>query len=283
MNYSEKVNCGEKQGYFFDTTTKILSQFIQAAFNRHIEVVRIARAEYSLLLSNDNSLSKTSQGWCVDYIEQAAHRQGGWADAEETAWAISVLSRLAVEDSQEVSKAKTWLGSVRHPGGGWGRHPRDQARIPTTALVVALVPSVTTDADRKWVRQAWEKDLNSPVRLSYKGGFYLLTVNNEDGEAIDPLVSRTIAFLADDQNNDGGFGPWRDHPIGSDPWSTGVVLWGLSKWIDHVSPEVVEKALAWLEKTQLPSGYWPYHYLDEGTSYALIGAVAASRALANRK
>ncbi|MEI6153282.1 MAG: prenyltransferase/squalene oxidase repeat-containing protein [Deltaproteobacteria bacterium] len=278
-----EVNFNEKQDCTFDTATKTLSQFIQAAFNRHIEVIRIARVVYSLQLSKPNSLSKTLQGRCVDYIKQAAYRQGGWADAEETAWTIIVLSQICEEGDTAINKGKNWLESVRHPGGGWGRHPRDQVRIPTTALVIALVPSVATDADRKWVRQVWEKDLNSPVRLSYKGAFYLLTVSNEDGEAIDPLVSRTIAFLADDQNNDGGFGPWRDHPIGSDPWSTGVVLWGLSKWIDHVSPVVVEKALVWLEKTQLPSGYWPYHYLDEGTSYALIGAVAASRALANRK
>ena len=40
-----------------------------------------------------------------------------------------------------------------------------------------------------------------------------------------------------------------------------------------------DKALDWLERTQLPSGYWPYHYLDEGTSYALIGAVSALKAL----
>lgn len=219
----------------------------------------------------------------TEYLRSTQLPDGGWSDPEETAWSSSLLFRILGDDHETAKKAKNWLASVRHPGGGWGRHPRDQARIPTTALVITLVPSVATDVDREWVKQAWEKDLNSPVRLSYKGGFYLLTVNKGNGEPIDPLVSRTVAYLADDQNDDGGFGPWRDHPIGSDPWSTGVVLWGLSKWIDKVDPVVIEKALAWLERTQLPSGYWPYHYLDEGTSYALIGAVAASRALANRK
>ena len=45
-------------------------------------------------------------------------------------------------------------------------------------------------------------------------------------------------------------------------------------------PAVINRALAWLERTQLPNGYWPYHYLDDGTSLALIGAVDAMKALA---
>jgi hypothetical protein len=128
------------------------------------------------------------------------------------------------------------------------------------------------------VRREWERDLDSPIKLSYKGAFYLLSEATENCHNID-LPIDTLGHLEQDQNDDGGFGPWKNHPIGSDPWSTGVVLWGLSKWIDKVNPDVVERALRWLEKTQLPSGYWPYHYLDEGTSYALIGAASAIKAL----
>ena len=99
----------------------------------------------------------------------------------------------------------------------------------------------------------------------------------------DELVAQTIAHLAQDQNSDGGFAPWKGHPIGSDPWSTGVVLWGLSRWVDQVDHAVLEKALNWLQETQLPSGYWPYHYLDDGTSLALIGSVAALKSLKARE
>lgn len=263
-------------------TGMVLQGFVSDAIRKKLEPNRVCRTAVGLLFSNSGTQGLSATDISAYLLENRIN-DGGWSDPEETAWAIAVLSQLSGKDSEAVNKAMSWLESVRHPNGGWGRHPRDQVRILTTALVITLVPSVALHADREWVKQAWEKDLNNPVRLSYKGGFYLLTVNNEDGEPIDLLVSRTIAYLADDQNDDGGFGPWRDHPIGSDPWSTGVVLWGLSKWIDYVDPVVIEKALTWLERTQLPSGYWPYHYLDEGTSYALIGAVAASRALANRK
>jgi len=252
-----------------------------SGFSR-LESIRPIRVLYSLCLA-DPALIKISSRNYVEHIAESVRPDGAWSDPEETAWAAAALSHLDDKNNKIVIKAKTWLASVRHPGGGWGRHPRDQVRIPTTALVLALVPSVATDADQTWVRQAWEKDLNSPVHLSYKGGFYLLTVDKKNNGEANPLALRTTAYLAEDQNDDGGFGPWRDHPIGSDPWSTGVVLWGLSKFIDYVDPVVIEKALGWLERAQLPSGYWPYHFLDEGTSYALIGAVSALKAMENRK
>lgn len=259
---------------------RIIKLFIQRATESDIEATRVARAYFALISLNDDQIMDAE---ATNMFLKIQRPDGGWSDPEETAWAVSVISQLEGEKEEAIKKAENWLNSVRYPGGGWGRHPRDQVRIPTTALVITLVPSVATDLDREWVRQAWEKDMASPVQLSYKGGFYLLTVDRETSDAADPLVTSTIAHLAEDQNDNGGFGPWKDHPIGSDPWSTGVVLWGLSKWIDRVDLQVIEKALDWLEKTQLPSGYWPYHYLDEGTSYALIGAVSAMRAMENRK
>ena len=259
-----------------------LSRFVADGIERNLESARIFRA-FSSLYQIDLTLSNYSQLFSNFQYLRGQLPDGGWSDVEETAWATSVLYQILGKDNEAIRKAKSWLNSVRHPGGGWGRHLRDQVRIPTTALVITLVPSVGTDSDRAWVKQAWERDMASPVQLSYKGGFYLLTVNSELGGTTDPLFDLTLAYLAEDQNDDGGFGPWRNHPIGSDPWSTGVVLWGLSKWIDRVDPAVIERTLHWLEITQLPSGYWPYHYLDEGTSYALIGAVSAMRAMASRK
>ena len=259
----------------------MLERFISHATNGHVEPVRLGRAAITIFFAS-LALESHLLVQSSTFLKNTQLRDGGWSDPEETAWALAFLSKLGAEENKVVQKGVQWLHSVRHPGGGWGRHPRDQVRIPTTALVITLVPSVATQADKEWVKRAWERDLASPVRLSYKGGFYLLTADSGDRGQPDALVSRTISYLADDQNEDGGFGPWRNHPIGSDPWSTGVVLWGLSKWVDIVDSSVIQNALGWLEKTQLPSGYWAYHYLDEGTSYALIGATAAMRALENR-
>jgi len=248
--------------------------FLASGTERKIECVRVGRAGYCL--SAAFLLDKSLLSKLIGYMLERRFDGGGWADPEETAWSLGLLSQMINGNRGGFEEDHAWLSEVRFPCGGWGHHSRDQARIPATALVIALVPEVATEVDWAWLRNEWGRDLERPVKLSYKGGFYLLA---EKRDAETTLPDTTIRFLEQDQNDDGGFGPWKDHPIGSDPWSTGVVLWGLSRWIDRVDRSVVERALDWLEKTQLPSGYWPYHYLDEGTSYALIGAVSALKAL----
>lgn len=266
----------------FNKAVKILSEFTDVAACKNIEVVRIARACSSLVFSGA-LFNADYKEKLLQYIISTQYRDGGWADPEETAWAATIVSQINGCNESSVLAAIQWLKSNRLSDGGWGKHPRERARIPITALVLTLLPEAGSDEDYEWVAQAWAKDLAGPVQLSYKAGFYLLVASHASIQGDSELIDRTIRHLINDQNVDGGFAPWKNHPIGSDPWSTGVVLWGLSKWIDRVDPAVIERVLHWLEVTQLPSGYWPYHYLDEGTSYALIGTVSAMRAMASRK
>lgn len=256
-----------------------LAGFVNSALTRPMETTRIARALVSLLLAG---VSARAELLCriIGCIVQGRHTDGGWSDPEETAWAAGAIGLVRGEEDDAFKSAKSWLNAARRSGGGWGHHSRDHARIPITSLICALVPEVVKAEDRDWLTKEWQRDFESEVRLSYKAGFFLLAMAQRQE---NDLVVRTISHLSKDHNDDGGFGPWKGHPIGSDPWSTGVVLWGLSKWIHHVDTAVVEKALAWLRDTQLPSGYWPYHYLDEGTSLALIGAVSAMKALATKE
>lgn len=259
-----------------------LSKFLFQACSGSFETIRTARMGWSILYAgtshNDKILPIINEN-----LSRSQFSDGGWADPEETTWAAGFISQAKGRDDSSVSAAIQWLKANRLDGGGWGKHSRDRARIPTTALVLTLLPEAGSDEDYKWVAREWAKDLGGSVQLSYKAGFYLLVAGHASIEGDSELIDRTIRHLIDDQNDDGGFAPWKNHPIDSDPWSTGVVLWGLSKWIDRVDPAVIERALHWLEVTQLPSGYWSYHYLDEGTSYALIGAVSAMRAMASRK
>ena len=261
---------------FFTTAVCYLTNFESHAVAKKMEAIRVARSAKSLL---DAGISRTGPPLqaTTDCLLKKQQSDGGWSDPEGTAWVCAVLGEVKGWDDSSVQTAIRWIHSVRKPSGGWGRHDRDQARIPITALIAALVPDVITPADITWLVNEWQLDFTGPVRLSYKAGFFLLAVPEWRA---DDLVGETIAHLAAEQNDDGGFAPWRNHPIGSDPWSTGVVLWGLSRWVTKVDKGVIEKALAWLEKTQLPSGYWAYHYLDDGTSLALIGAIAAMKALA---
>jgi len=255
-----------------------ISSFMADAQERKLEPIRKGRAAVSLLLAGSDANSPLIIKACTHLLDAQVDNRG-WSDPEETAWAIGAIRRLGDEKKALTQSATDWLHAVRHPDGGWGLHPRDKARIRITALISELLPDVITEKDTQWLEQEWQKDFSSSVRLSYKAGFFLLAISNRSE---DDLIARTIHHLVDDQNEDGGFGPWKGHPIGSDPWSTGVVLWGLSKWIDNVNKKAIEKAIDWLRRSQLPNGYWPYHYLDDGTSMALIGAVAALKALAGK-
>ena len=95
-------------------------------------------------------------------------------------------------------------------------------------------------------------------------------------------AERVIAELAPFQNDDGGFGPWKNHPVGSDPWSTGIVLLGLLSYPGLVKKEVIERAVSWLDENQLPNGLWAYHYIEEGSAYAYWGLVEALKYLARK-
>ena len=267
---------------FINLSSKCLAAFVSNFLIKELELLRGIRSLYALSIAGFGSPGSV-ENESIKFAIKTQIFDGGWADPEETAWIAGFINKLNGEKKPAVSKAIQWLTSNRLNGGGWGKHSRDRARIPATALVLTLVPEAGSDEDYIWVAQEWAKDLSGSVQLSYKAGFYLLVAGHPSIQGDSVLIDRTIKHLIDDQNEDGGFAPWKNHPIGSDPWSTGVVLWGLSKWIDRVDRSVIERALHWLEVTQLPSGYWPYHYLDEGTSYALIGAVSAMRALASRK
>ena len=256
-----------------------LVNFLTDALSRSLETIRIARAANTLFFAGSAIAGDIFQQ-AADFFIQSQRPDGGWSDPEETAWAISCISLVRGREDPVVQAAVQWLNTVRLPTGGWGRHPRDQARIPITALIASLVPEALKREDIDWLQNEWARDFRGPVRLSYKAGFYLLAMPKDQE---NELIGQTIAHLAQDQNSDGGFAPWKGHPIGSEAWSTGVVLWGLSLWRDKVDPAILERALSWLHKTQLPSGYWPYHYLDDGASLALIGAVEAMKALAAKE
>ena len=259
----------------FPSSIKALLRYINLSLYGHFDLIRVARCGMACL---HVGVGASANFWLrvIERIKISQKPDGGWSDPEETVWAASLLKTVEGESSEAYRSATAWLNSARNQTGGWGRHPRDQSRIPITGLIASLLPEVVTNADLDWLETEWQKDFTGPVRLSYKGGFYLLAMA---GNSKSDLIEKTINHLACDQNDDGGFAPWRKHPIGSDPWSTGVVLWGLSKWPHLAKRGTFERALEWLASSQLPSGYWPYHYLDDGTSLALIGATSALRVL----
>jgi hypothetical protein len=248
-----------------------LARFLYSSLQQELEPVRLARVGYALLVSGCSIKGDFPGQLLGSYLVATQRHDGGWTDVEETAWCLAYLSAFRDRYKTQIANGVQWLGSVRLPCGAWGKSNRDQPRIPVTVLASSLLPDVVDGRALTWVSEQWEADLGSPTPLTYKGALHLLSTSHCQAQASGKLVERTIAYLEQQQNEDGGFGPWMGHPVGSCPWTTGVVLWGLSKVGSRVSSSTLSRAISWLESKQLPNGLWPYHYLDDATAMVLIG------------
>lgn len=258
-----------------------LAVFIQGAIKNKLDTARIARSGYAMLEAGCSRESAFPGLVLADYLIQYQQGDGGWADVEETIWSLGYLSNFGTVYRQQIQLGKKWLRSIRQNSGVWGRTNRDQPRIPITALVTRIVPDVADRRTSIWLANEWKADLNRTTPLTYKGAFYLLGQCGETTNVDERLNKRTIKYLIQEQNDDGGFAPWKGHPIGSDPWTTGIVLWGLASSGKLAPKTTIERAIQWLETSQLPNGLWPYHYLDDGTAMALIGLSGALAVLRN--
>lgn len=248
-----------------------LAYFLYSGLQQKLEPIRLARAGYALLASGCSVKGDFPGNNLASYLVETQQADGGWADVEETLWCLGYLSAFGERRGKQIVNGQKWLTSVRLPCGAWGKSRRDQPRIPVTALASVFIPDVVQTTALKWLAGQWEADLASPTQLTYKGAFFLLNQAHSQASTNNDLVNRTITYLKNEQEDDGGFGPWKGHPVSSDPWSTGVALWGLSKVGEVIPRHTVERALSWLESRQLPNGLWPYHYLDNGAAMALIG------------
>ena len=237
-----------------------------------IELGRICRIAVLLKESGvnpDTILYRKLAEKCIDM----QRRDGGWADVVETMW-CTVLLNLFSEFSDPVEKALKWLRGERHKDGGWGKSIRDPARIPVTGLLLYLLPQLSSDEGLKWLENKLYKERELEPYPTYKAGFTLMAFsqNNYNPENQD-LISETVSWLSGQQNDDRGWGPWKGHPVGSDPWCTGIDMVGLLQYPDTIHKKILLNGLEWLKEKQLPNGLWPYHYIEEGSSWALNALV----------
>lgn len=257
-----------------------LANFIKSAVTGEKEVKRIALCALSLIYAGGYSKGSLFT-MAAKYIVGRKLNDGGWSDAEETMLStkfLSLMDHRGYDPSAE--KGNAWLRSQQNFDGGWGRTNRDISRIPVTGLLLHLLPELSDPKAVSWLKDEWGKDLESDTRLTYKGGFFLLGLSASRISASDcSLIEETYTYLFEEQNEDGGFAPWKDHPIGSDPWSTGIVLLGLLSYPGLVKREVIERTVNWLAENQLPNGLWAYHYIEEGSAYAYWGLVEALKYL----
>ena len=197
------------------------------------------------------------------------NNDGGWSEVPETMWCASLLN-LSDEYAIPVKRSIKWISTQSQGTQGWGKSIRDPARIPITGLILYLLPQLSSDIHLGWLENEWKKELRFIPCLNYKAALTLMAFYKNNYHPVDnEIILKTVQWLARQQDKDGGWGPWKDHPIGSDPWCTGICLASLLNYSDELSQKVLLNGLEWIKEKQLPNGLWAYHYIEDGSIWAL--------------
>lgn len=255
-----------------------LLHIIEEFFNKGIELERVCRVAVLLIKSGvnkNNSIFHRIAKRCL--VEQK--NDGGWIGIEDSIWCVAFLKEFEGY-SQAYKCGLNWLRKQKLENGGWGKTKRDIGRIPITGILLYLLPELSNKDSLSWLESEWKKEFDLNPKLTYKMAFILMAFNKNKYQFSDSdLFSDSLDWLISQQNEDNGFGPWKEHPGGSDSWCTGISIMGLLQYPNDIPREVILKGLEWLKENQLSNGLWPYHYIEDGSSWSLYALIRGYRSL----
>lgn len=245
--------------------TMSLLNMTREMHRKNIEISRITKT-YALLLMS--GLSKHDISPLV--MEQCLRTQqsdGGFVGNTDTLWNIKLLEYFP-EFRAERDAAIRWLIADNGAEAGFGRSKRDMHRIPVTGLALYILPELADERTLDWLEATWLSEQNS---LTYKAAFTLLAFLRCGRSPHQPfLLKDTADWLLSQQQNNGGFAPWKDHPVGANVYCTAVAMLGLMSTGSGTYRAAVANACAYLCATQLKSGIWPYHEIEDGAAWGLF-------------
>lgn len=247
-----------------------LLHILQEYLNKGIELERICRVAVLLCqsgVSTNNSIFKKIARRCL----AKQKNDGGWIGVEDSIWCVAFLREFeGYEYNSAFESGLNWLEEQKLKGGGWGKTKRDTGRIPITGTLLYLLPELSNVDSCRWLEHEWSKEFGLHPTLTYKSAFTLMALKKSNHQFADTdLLDNSLNWLISQQNEDHGFGHWKGHPMGSDPWCTGVSVIGLLQYPKKVPERVIQNSLKWLKEKQLPNGFWAYHYVEEGSIWAL--------------
>lgn len=254
-----------KVGKAFQRTNFALGQMCREMYRKDIELGRIAKVVSALLMAGMAPVAVPDS--IVKRVLLQQRSDGGWAGVQDTAWCSKVLSFY--KEEQIVDKALGWLKNQQVEGSGWGRSARDMGRIPVTGSLLYLFSELGLKENLQWLEKKWLQERGS---LTYKAAYTLLAFKNcSYHPQKDDLIEETLVWLVNQQEQDGGFAPWHGHPVGSNVLCTSLSLLALLAYSSFLpNPNSIYLATANLLQTQLPSGLWPFHQLDDGATWGLL-------------
>jgi prenyltransferase beta subunit len=234
---------------------------------KEIELARIVKTSALLILSgvSPSSIDPRIAKACAE-SQQA---DGGFTGITDTLWSICLLQHYNRYTEQTVGGLQ-WLQDNAGENGGFGRTRRDMRRIPVTGLALYIAPQLAQGTGHlQWLERTWLKEKNT---LTYKAAYTLMAFSRSNRAPEDGgLIPGASAWLAGQQEDNGGFAPWRGHPAGATIYYTALGVLGLLSYGDKLYRGEILKAYTYMKETQLPSGIWPYHEIEDGASWGLYG------------
>jgi prenyltransferase beta subunit len=249
---------------YTNKTTLSLVRMTREMFRKNIELSRIVKTSDLLILSgvSPNCIDENIVKSCVE----SQFDDGGFTGNTDTIWSICLLQQYPAY-TRQANAAIEWLKTNSDEKGGFGRTKRDMPRIPVTGLALYLLPHLAQEKHLKWLEAAWTSEINS---LTYKAAYTLMAFNKNSYMPHDKtLIDSTIDWLANQQEDNGGFAPWLKHPAGSNIYCTAIAALGLLSYGTERCFRQIHRAYRYMQNTQLPSGIWPYHEIEDGASWGL--------------
>ena len=250
---------------YINRATMSLLNMTHEMYRKNIEISRITKSCALLLMSG---LSKYDIDSAI--LKACLHAQqadGGFIGNTDTLWNIKLLEYYP-EFQLEREAAIQWLTKNNGSEAGLGRSKRDMHRIPVTGLALYLLPRLADKPTLDWLETTWLSEKNS---LTYKAAYTLLAFYQSGQSPNHPtLLHDTENWILSQQQKSGGFAPWLNHPVGENVYCTAIAVLGLMGGKHKVNRKAIENAYNYLCTTQLPSGIWPYHEIEDGAAWGLF-------------
>jgi hypothetical protein len=204
------------------------------------------------------------------------HEDGGWVAIVDTMWNMRFLALYDTSlYSGVIERGRRFLNDNTSMLGLWGRSKRDFDRIPVSGIMLSRLPNMVSMRRLEMLERLWIKEQGS---LTYKASYTLMAFKDNNYSPIQrDLITKTIRWIEENQREDGSFGPWKEHPAASDTYCTAIALLGLLTYPEFIERNSIIKASNWLLETQLPSGVWPFHEIEDGGSWALRALAESKR------
>ncbi len=245
--------------------TMALHRMVYEMNRKGIEQSRITKCATQLLMSgvSQNSISTEIVQKCIE----TQNNDGGWVAVVDTIWNAKFLSFFS-KTNENIVHAYRYLNDNK-VDFGFGRSKRDIGRIPVTGIAYYLHPQLATLDGLRWLENLWISEKNG---LTYKAAYTLMAFKRTNYKPLNiGVIEEAVLWLLSQQEKDGGFSPWKHHPVGTNVYCTALSLIGLLQYNEFIpqANAAIEAAYQYIYKNQLINGLWPYHELEDGGAWGM--------------